>query len=80
MGILNTFHAMSHGLDRYKPGKKAPVVTIELDRASAHELCAKVTSEISLTRLEMTDGFRRIISPGEVFEFFGIKFRIIERA
>lgn len=84
MGILNTLHAMSHGLDRYKPGKKSPVVTIELDRSSAIELCAKLTHELKGTSfVEATaygESFRRVISPGECFELYGIKIRIIERA
>lgn len=79
MGILNTLHAMSHGLDRYKPGKKSPVVTIELDRSSVDELCAKLTHELKGTAF-VQDGFRRIIGPGDCVELFGIKVRIIERA
>jgi len=80
MGILNTLHAMSHGLDRYNGDRRAPVVTIELARNQTQELCALITHEFGKTNYQESQGFKRLISPGETFECFGTKFRIIERA
>lgn len=79
MGILNTLHAMSHGLDRYNNDRNTPVVTIELARNQSQELCAKLSHELNMTHYH-GEGFKRLISPGEVFECFNTKFRIIERA